>query len=61
MQARRITPATGLMNGRPYTRADATDVTKTWLAAGWIPPSREAQLRVFRRLNPSPVPREALL
>jgi hypothetical protein len=52
MQVKRTTPTQSLLCGRPYTPAAATDVVKTWLNFGWVPPSREVQQQAMQRLNP---------
>ena len=33
-----ITTGETLLTGKTYTPAERTDVVKTWLDAGWIPP-----------------------
>ncbi len=55
MDAKRINPTETLLNGRPYTPSAATDVAKTWLRFGWVPPCRNAQQEVMQRLNPMSV------
>jgi hypothetical protein len=57
MQVKRITPTQSLLCGRPYTPAASTDVAKTWLNFGWVPPSRDAQQQAMQRLNPMSVSR----
>ena len=56
MNARRTDPSHPLLQGRPYTPAAATDVTKTWLRYGWQPPCRQTQEEAKVRLNPMGVP-----
>lgn len=56
MQVKRTVPTQHLLNGRPYTSAAATDVAKTWLRHGWVPPSRQQQELAKARLNPMGVP-----
>jgi hypothetical protein len=56
MNARRTMPSHPLLQGRPYTTAAATDVTKTWLRHGWQPPCRQSQEQAKTRLNPLGVP-----
>ena len=36
-----------------YTTEAKTDVTKTFLKHGWVPPCREKQRATARKLNPS--------
>jgi hypothetical protein len=55
MAAKRVNPTESLLGGRPYTPAASTDVAKTWLSFGWVPPSRDAQQEVMQRLNPMSV------
>ena len=55
--APRTTP---LPDQRTYTPAAGTDVTKTWERFGWVPPNRKHQAEVMARLNPLPIPEEAL-
>jgi hypothetical protein len=57
MEAKRVNPTESLLGGRPYTPSAATDVAKTWLNFGWVPPSREAQQQAMQRLNPMSVSR----
>lgn len=52
MDAKRTEPTQLLVNGRPYTPAAATDITKTWLRFGWQPPCRAQQEQLKQRLNP---------
>jgi hypothetical protein len=52
MNAKRTEPKQPLLQGRPYTPAAATDVTKTWLRHGWQPPCRQSQEEIKVRLNP---------
>ena len=56
MTAKRVEPTQPLLQGRPYTPAAATDITKTWLRHGWQPPSRQVQEQAKVRLNPMGVP-----
>jgi len=56
MQNKPIEPTQPLVNGRPYTPAASTDVTKTWSRFGWVPPNRRKQADAMIRLNPLPVP-----
>jgi hypothetical protein len=60
MNTRTIQPTELLTNGRPYTPAAATDVTKTWARFGWVPPSRKQQADIMARLNPLPIPEELI-
>ena len=53
---KRTDPTHPLLQGRPYTPAAATDITKTWLRHGWQPPCRQAQEEAKMRLNPMGVP-----
>lgn len=53
-------PTTDLSRGRPYTPAASTNVRLTWALFGWQPPSREKQQAEMKRLNPLPIPAEAL-
>lgn len=34
----------GLLEGQPYVRACATDITKTFRRFGWVPPSEAREL-----------------
>lgn len=56
MQVKRTDPTMLLLNGRPYTPSGHTNVTKTWLIFGWVPPCRAEQEQKRARLNPSGVP-----
>ncbi len=60
MNVKTITPSLPLANGRPYTPAAATDITKTWERFGWVPPDRKRQAEAMARLNPLPIPEEAV-
>jgi hypothetical protein len=60
MNVKPITPTLPLANGRPYTPAAATDITKTWCRFGWVPPDRKRQAEAMARLNPLPIPMEAV-
>ena len=53
-------PTTDLSRGRPYTPAAATNVQQTWVLFGWKQPDREKQQAEMKRLNPLPIPAEAL-
>jgi hypothetical protein len=57
MNAKRVNPTQSLLLGRPYTPAASTDVAKTWLNFGWVPPNRELQLQTMQSLNPMSVSR----
>ncbi len=52
MEVKRTVPSLPLLNGRPYTPAAATDITKTWRRHGWLPPVRAIQEAQKARLNP---------
>lgn len=52
MAAKRTEPTQPLLNGRPYTPAAATDITKTWLRHGWQPPCKHTQELAKVKLNP---------
>jgi hypothetical protein len=56
MNTKRTEPTQPLLQGRPYTPAAATDITKTWLRHGWQPPCRQSQEETKVRLNPMGVP-----
>lgn len=56
MDIKRTMPTQPLLQGRPYTPAAATDITKTWLRHGWQPPCRQTQEETKVRLNPMGVP-----
>lgn len=60
MEVKRITPTQPLAQGRPYTPAAATDITKTWERFGWVPPDRRRQAEEMARLNPLPIPEGSL-
>lgn len=45
---------------REYVTAAATDVRKTWERFGWVPPDRKRQAEEMARLNPLPIPEDAL-
>ena len=60
MQPKLTRPTTDLAKGRPYVPSAATNVRETWLLFGWQPPSREKQQEQMKRLNPLPIPAEAL-
>lgn len=60
MQVKQTIPTLPLAQGRPYTPAAATDITRTWERFGWVPPDRKRQAEAMARLNPLPIPEEAL-
>ncbi len=38
-------PTQMLLDGKPYTDSDSTDVQKTWRKHGWTPPSETAKFK----------------
>lgn len=56
MQVKRTVPSHPLLQGRPYTPAAQTDVSRTWLRHGWTLPCRKSQELARARLNPLGVP-----
>lgn len=60
MQPKLTRPTTDLAKGRPYVPSAATNVQLTWALFGWRQPDREKQQAEMKRLNPLPIPAEAL-
>ena len=47
-----IAGAKTLLDGKPYVPAEKTDIVKTWLEAGWIPPAGHTHTDTYDNVLP---------